>query len=221
MPLEFLHDFTFHVYYVDAVKLLYDSVIGSARRKSVKDMRAVELLMEEHRVIERALTLLELAAAKMERGECVSKEVLRELLNFFRVFADKCHHGKEEDALFPLLEARGVPREGGPIGVMLYEHQLGRGYIKAMAESLDAIEKDSEAKTKFTENALNYLSLLREHIFKEDNILFRIALEVLDEKDNENLITKFENIEETKVGAGVHEQMIDKLDEIEKLLKTS
>jgi hemerythrin-like domain-containing protein len=184
-------------------------------------MRAVELLMEEHRVIERALTLLELAAAKMERGERVPKEVLRELLNFFRVFADKCHHGKEEDALFPLLEVRGVPREGGPIGVMLYEHQLGRGYIKAMTEARDAIEKDSEAKTKFTKNALNYLSLLREHIFKEDNILFRIALEVLDEKDNENLITKFKNIEETKVGVGVHEQMIDKLDEIEQLLKTS
>jgi len=182
-------------------------------------MKAVKLLMDEHRIIEKALALLETAIKIMEREEGVPREALSRLLNFFSVFADKCHHGKEEEALFPLLEAKGVPKEGGPIGVMLYEHQVGRGYIRAMLESLEVADKDFEAKTRFIENALNYISLLRDHIYKEDNILFRIALEVLDEKDNENLLAKFEEIEETRIGVGVHEQMIEMLSEIEKLLQ--
>jgi hemerythrin-like domain-containing protein len=87
-------------------------------------------------------------------------------LKFFQIFADKCHHGKEENSLFPLLEVRGVPREGGPIEVMLYEHQLGRSYVKAMRESLEVFDKILDAKTKFISNSLNYVALLRNHIYR-------------------------------------------------------
>lgn len=181
-------------------------------------MRSIEILMNEHRVIERALTLLELATVKMERGVKVSLEALNMLLKFFQVFADRCHHGKEEDVLFPLLEVRGVPRDGGPIEVMLYEHQVGRSYVKALRESLEVLDKYVEAKTKFINNALNYISLLRNHIYKEDNILFKIALQVLTKDDNEKLMREFENVE-NRIGPEVHEQLVKSLDNIENLLK--
>ena len=181
-------------------------------------MRSIETLMNEHRVIERALTLLELAIVKMERGVKVSLEALNMLLKFFQVFADRCHHGKEEDVLFPLLEVRGVPRDGGPIEVMLYEHQVGRSYVKALRESLEVLDKYVEAKTKFINNALNYISLLRNHIYKEDNILFKIALQVLTKDDNEKLMREFENVE-NRIGPEVHEQLVKSLDNIENLLK--
>jgi len=181
-------------------------------------MRSIEILMNEHRVIERALTLLELATVKMERGVKVSLEALNMLLKFFQVFADRCHHGKEEDVLFSLLEVRGVPRDGGPIEVMLYEHQVGRSYVKALRESLEVLDKYVEAKTKFINNALNYISLLRNHIYKEDNILFKIALQVLTKDDNEKLMREFENVE-NRIGPEVHEQLVKSLDNIENLLK--
>jgi len=181
-------------------------------------MRSIEILMNEHRVIERALTLLELATVKMEGGVKVPLEALNMLLKFFQVFADRCHHGKEEDVLFPLLEVRGVPRDGGPIEVMLYEHQVGRSYVKALRESLEVLDKYVEAKTKFINNALNYISLLRNHIYKEDNILFKIALQVLTKDDNEKLMREFENVE-NRIGPEVHEQLVKSLDNIENLLK--
>ncbi len=183
-------------------------------------MRSIEILMNEHRVIERALTLLELATIMIERGVKVPLEALDTLLKFFQIFADKCHHGKEENELFPLLEVRGVPREGGPIEVMLYEHQLGRSYIKALRESLEVLDKHVEARAKFINNALNYISLLRNHIYKEDNILYKMALQLLTREDDEKLIREFEDIE-SKIGPEVHEQLIKSLNSIENLLKQS
>uniref|UniRef100_A0A7J3ZJI2 Hemerythrin n=1 Tax=Fervidicoccus fontis TaxID=683846 RepID=A0A7J3ZJI2_9CREN len=181
---------------------------------------SIETLMNEHRVIERALALLELAATRMERGAEVPLEALDMLLKFFQIFADRCHHGKEENELFPLLEARGIPREGGPIGVMLYEHQLGRSYVKAMRESLEVLDKRVEARAEFASNALNYISLLRDHIYKEDNVLYKMALQLLTREDDEKLVREFENIE-SKIGPGVHEQLVRSLNDVESLLKQS
>ena len=181
-------------------------------------MRSIEILMNEHRIIEKALSLLELAVTRIERSEEVPLEALNILLKFFQMFADKCHHGKEENVLFPLLESRGIPREGGPIGVMLYEHNLGRSYIKEMRGSLEVFNKHIEAKDKFKNNALSYISLLRDHIYKEDNILFKMALMVLTRNDDEELLRKFEEIE-NKLGVGVHEQLIKSLDNIENILR--
>jgi len=68
---------------------------------------AIESLMREHRIIERGLNLLEEVALRMNRGEHVDLGVIKTLLRFFKEFADKCHHGKEEEHLFPLLESKG------------------------------------------------------------------------------------------------------------------
>jgi hemerythrin-like domain-containing protein len=120
-----------------------------------------------------------------------------------------------------LLETKGVPREEGPIRVMFHEHQLGRGYIKAMVETLENLNKDVEAKTKFINNALSYISLLRDHISKEGNILYRIALEIMSESDDSKLLRGFKDIEMNRLGPEVHEQLIKSLDIIESLLKSS
>ena len=153
----------------------------------------------------------------LSEGRSVNVEALRTPLRFFRDFADKCHHGKEENSLFPRLEASGIPREGGPIGVMLVEHELGRGYIKAMNEALNNLESE-EARVAFVDNALSYIALLRDHIFKEDNVLFDMARAVLSEEDDRRLLEEFKEIELEKLGPGVHEELARSLDVVEKLL---
>lgn len=92
-------------------------------------MTATEELMTEHRAIERMLAVLDAAGGRLEAGERVRPDLLREAVDFVRNFADRCHHGKEEDNLFPRLEELGVRREGGPLGVMLFEHDEGRAFI--------------------------------------------------------------------------------------------
>jgi hemerythrin-like domain-containing protein len=181
-------------------------------------MKALESLMEEHRVIERVASLLEEATLKLYRGEAVNRRAFALLLMFFKEFTGKCHHGKEEGALFPFLESKGIPREGGPIGVMLMEHDIGRRLIKALEEDLENIERDPEARRDAVDSALSYVRLIREHIFKEDNILFKIADELMSADEDKRLVEEFEKIEINTIGPGVHEQLIKLLDEIESIL---
>ncbi len=133
-------------------------------------------LRAEHRVIERVLGVLErLLAQPLESAPAVTA-ALRDCVRFFRLFADACHHGKEEDMLFPALESAGIPRDGGPIGVMLHEHRLGRQYVARMAAELDGLEAgDAGARERFVAAARAYIDLLSAHIYKEDNVLFAMG----------------------------------------------
>ena len=99
---------------------------------------ATQVLRHEHEAILKMLGASEEVARRLEQGEQVDQQTLDDLLEFFQLFADRCHHGKEEDLLFPLLEKKGFPRDGGPIGVMLFEHERGRLLIRQMAEATAA-----------------------------------------------------------------------------------
>lgn len=99
----------------------------------------------------------------------------------FSQFADKCHHAKEEDLFFPLLKERGIPGEGGPIGVMLHGHDVGRESVRRMREAADGESLDA---AEFSDAAKAFIPLLRQHIFKENNILFRMAANVLTAEED-------------------------------------
>jgi len=92
-------------------------------------MKATDELRKEHDGIELMLRVLQSVAGKFKSGESVNTEHLDGILEFLTIFVDKCHHGKEEKLLFPALEVEGVAREGGPIGVMLSEHEQGRKLV--------------------------------------------------------------------------------------------
>lgn len=97
-------------------------------------------------------------------------------IRFIRLFADACHHGKEEDHLFPALVELGLPRRSGPIAVMLHEHRLGRRFAAGMAEAVDdARAGDGEAWTRLVRAGRDWIGLIRGHILKEDNVLFGMA----------------------------------------------
>ena len=180
-------------------------------------MSATDELRTDHRAIERMLGVLEAAAHRLEQGERVRPEVFRQGVDFVRNFADRCHHAKEEENLFPRMEARGVPRQGGPLGVMLFEHDQGRAYVGAIAGAIDASEADGRsAALTIAENARGYVDLLRGHIAKEDNVLFPMADRVLSPADQTELEQRFEQIETERMGPGVHERYHRLLDELER-----
>lgn len=150
------------------------------------------VLRNEHRVIVRVLGVLERLVERSERGDGFEYAALRRCVEFFRLFADLCHHAKEEDLLFPVLEARGVPREGGPIGVMLYEHSVARKLTKEMGEALDGVEGGgADAEARFRQTARQYHDLLTNHIDKEDNVLFTMGDHVMSDDDKTTLCGRF------------------------------
>ena len=180
-------------------------------------MVPTEELKQEHQGILLMLRVLDRVAAKIESGAKTEIDHLERMVEFLRVFADRCHHGKEEDLLFPAMEKAGIPRERGPIGVMLLEHEEGRGYIRAMVDALARNKKgESVALQDFAKGARNYINLLTQHIQKEDQVLFPMGERVLPKEIQAKLAEGFEKIEMERIGAGTHEKFHKLLEELEK-----
>lgn len=180
-------------------------------------MVATEALKKDHRVIEKMLNVLEVVSNKIEHGEEISAENLKKASEFIRNFADNYHHGKEEDILFKTMEERGFPREGGPIAMMLVEHDEGRGYARAMAGGIEKYASgDSGAKKIIAENARNYAGLLAQHIQKEDSILYMMADNILPEALQRELLNRFDIVEKEKLGEGRRQYYVNLVDELEK-----
>jgi hemerythrin-like domain-containing protein len=153
------------------------------------------VLMNEHRNIEKALAGLErMAEAFEETGKMVPADAAA-AVEFLRTYADRLHHGKEEANLFPAMEARGLPCDVGPTAVMREEHRVGRAFIQDMADGI--AENDTAA---FVAAARGYVELLREHILKEDQILFPMADRLLPPEEHESLGRIFEKVEKKDVG---------------------
>lgn len=137
------------------------------------------ILRDEHRLILKVVDALEVL---VDRGRNnVDAATLRGCVDFFRLYTDALHHGKEEDLLFDSLVEHGFPRHAGPIAMMLQEHELGRSYVRAMGDALDRLDTGDEAWRGFEHAARSYVQLLRHHIQKEDHALFEMADSAIEE----------------------------------------
>ena len=172
-------------------------------------MRTTEILMNEHRVIEQVLACLErMAEDAFEKG-AIDVGSARDALSFLRTFADGCHHGKEEQRLFPAMERCGLPPQAGPTAVMRHEHELGRAHVRKMADAVAAFEKgDGRAVDAFAFEARGFVELLREHIAKEEQVLFPMADRMLPAAVHDELLAGFAHAEKHEMGEGTHEAFL-------------
>lgn len=182
-------------------------------------IRISQVLMEEHRGIERMLDIVDRAAADVERGVAVRRDLFVQAAGFFSNFADRCHHTKEEKHLFPALERRGVAVLGGPIGQMLQEHEQGRAYLRVMREEARRYAEGTLQDPDLLVDAVRgYVGLLRQHILKEDRVLFRLSDQLLAPEDQQELLQACERVEREEMGEGEHERyhaMIEELARVE------
>ena len=172
--------------------------------------KAIEDLKHEHDAILSSLKILDQISADIGKGSTPDGADLSNFIGFFKEFADKCHHGKEEGMLFPALVKAGIPEKGGPIGMMLSEHEQGRQHIKQMDDAIRS-GPDYEA---FAHSARNYSLLLQNHIQKENNVLFPIAETTLHKARLDQLYESFEEHEEKVIGHGRHEELHQMLKEL-------
>lgn len=170
--------------------------------------QAIQILKHEHRIIESVLGSLEGFVARTQEGEEVDRSVIRRYAAFFSQFADRCHHGKEEDLLFKTMTEHGFSDRTGPIAVMLGEHTEGRAHVRVLAElgSREGELSDEECDA-LAEHAGAYAPMLRNHIAKEDSILYPMAERTLQPSELSALVEAFERFERDEVGVEEHRRL--------------
>ncbi|NLF71306.1 MAG: hypothetical protein GX575_19930 [Candidatus Anammoximicrobium sp.] len=163
--------------------------------------QSLEILIDEHRRIEQVLACLEKIIEHCASEGRLDGDAARQAIEFFRDFADRGHHGKEEIQLFPVLETRGLGSPCGPLAVMRREHELGRLYLQGMEGYMAAASGgEADAVQWFVQHGQSYIRLLREHISKEDHCLFTRAEQALTDEDDAQIQEAYARFEAADLG---------------------
>jgi len=176
-------------------------------------MKPTDKLRSEHEVIEHVLDVLERASSVLESDGMLPEEFLPSAIDFVRSFADGFHHAKEEGMLFPRMKERGVPDHEGPVGVMLHEHDLGRAFIRQLEEAMG-----QDDRPQMIEALHGYIALLRQHILKENQILFPMAEQVLGPEGMQGLTADFERVEREEFSPDVRTRYEAVAEQLERAL---
>lgn len=169
---------------------------------------ATKNLEDDHVHILRLIDVME----HLTRSENPDISHLESIVDIIRNFADGIHHAKEENLFFPFLAERGFSTTQGPVAVMLQEHMQGRNFVKGIADNITLYKNgNKEALNEIFRNMTGYAELLRNHIEKENNILFRMADRVLSESDHLNLLGKFEEAERNHISTAGSEDYIERI----------
>jgi len=160
-----------------------------------------DYLVAEHELIERAMAVLKGCLESIELSVEVDTVKLGRALDFLIQFGDRIHNTKEEQFLFPLMGRKGIPVQGGPIGVMIMEHEAERQLLSRMLTLLPGFtELPFADRIHFKEEGMEYLKIRADHIWKENDILYPMGRQVLSDDDNRDLLAAFERINSDHYG---------------------
>jgi hemerythrin-like domain-containing protein len=178
-------------------------------------MKAFEILEEEHERIVEMLDILDALCRQLKAGAEVPDKDLFTVVNFLQRYADTCHHAKEEHVLFPALHSVGMPRIGGPIGVMMTEHVEGRALVAKMDRAAEARhEGEPGSMDAFVSAARDFIGLLRNHISKENQVLFQMGRQALARVEEAQLLVDYERLEARETAAGEKAELLGALAEL-------
>jgi hemerythrin-like domain-containing protein len=158
--------------------------------------KSLKILVDEHKNILKVVEILEKESFLLESSKKINEKKFQEIIEFIINYADKFHHAKEEDILFKKL-AKCIEEQNvhcNPVKQMLYEHNKGRNFVKMMKDGISG-----KNNKQVIEGARGYISLIREHIFKEDSILYPLAEEVISVEEKIKMAEKFEKIKPKKL----------------------
>lgn len=174
-----------------------------------------DFLIAEHEMIERAMAVLKKCLEDLETATKKPVQMIR-AMDFLLEFGDKVHNRKEEELLFPHMESKGIPVKGGPLGVMLMEHQAERELLGAMIMQAKSLRDSSDAeRDEYRGKGLEYLKIRAEHIWKENDVLFKMGVKVTGDEDNKELLEGFARINTETYGGNAQEIFLQMLKEVE------
>lgn len=187
------------------------------RNERKADMKATQMLEDEHHVIQKVAASLALMAEDLNAGKPVGSEILRDITQFLRVFVEQCHQQKEEKYLFTVLLKKGVPAGGCPLAVLHNEHAKERALIRQFSDAVETyIESKGTARASLESTIQALVELLPGHIWKEDYMLLPMADKILSSEDQDLLRKQFEQVK-SEIGHEIHyrfEKLADELEEV-------
>jgi hemerythrin-like domain-containing protein len=180
-------------------------------------MRSLGLLLEEHRVMERALSLLENASLRLLRGEPVDLRVFPLLLRFLREF--DLQHVEKEERVFSYTRRRV---SSDILENLVSEHRLVKESLRTLLRMLEeALESMDEGRVRSViGDVLGYVKLRRTHISRIESNILNLATSILNEDDDRRLLEEFEEVEATTLKPGGVGELLKLLEEAELLLRS-
>lgn len=170
-----------------------------------------ELLMTDHEITERVFSAAEKALAAPEGP---SPGLVANLREYLVGYVDRCHNQKEERTVFPLLERAGMPTQGGPLAVMLAEHRQAKALVERIDAAGAAFAAGDRARLGELREAFGaYAALCKDHFWKENDILYPMAMRMLDEATQAGIVRSIEAVE-AELGADTRRRYHRIADEI-------
>lgn len=181
-------------------------------------MNSVEIMVMEHDNILRMLNVVRKACFKVMNGKEVNYDDFAKMIEFIRKYADAHHHGKEEKFLFKEMQTKlGKLGENLITHGMLVEHDLGRLYMSDLEDALRKVKKgDEESKLDVISNAVGYTNLLKRHITKENDAVYKFGETKLPPEIIQEINLKTEEFEKEAESKGTQKYFLDILEDMEK-----
>jgi len=131
-------------------------------------------LRRDHELIEKVVKAMDATIQLLNDNKKIPESILLPVIDFSKNFTDVCHHSKEENSLFPALEQAGLPKNMGPIAMMLIDHERSREIGAQMEQSAKQYLSSGDS-TKLISDMQQYVEHITEHLWKENNKLFMMA----------------------------------------------
>jgi len=157
-------------------------------------MMPIGPLMKEHRVIERMLNIVEKRLNIMKKEEEVDTTFIDTVVDFIKNYADKRHHGKEEDILFRELNKKELSKDHKRImDELVQEHVFGRNTVKKIVDAKERYEgEDKDALKNIAENLHIIIDFYPKHIEKEDKHFFIPCMDYFTGKERDSMLKEGE-----------------------------
>jgi hemerythrin-like domain-containing protein len=154
-------------------------------------------LKRDHDLIEKVIKSVEITISLLQNNKKIPESILMPVIDFTKNFVDVCHHGKEENSLFPSLEKTGMPRHMGPIATMLMEHEVTKKIAREIEASARAYLQTNDS-SKLVLDLTSYVEHIKKHLWKENNRLFIMA-EMRLQQFSEQVEQSFDSVEKEKL----------------------
>lgn len=154
----------------------------------------IKQLVDEHDNIKILLENIPKICNRMVKSGNIDKDLVLKCVEFIRMYADKYHHSKEEDILFKYAD-----ETSDIIKAMHEDHNTARGYVRQIVKGVE-----EEDLYLIIENLTDYGKLLKQHIKKEDEILYPYIERMLSKEQLEKLDEEFDNVNKAVIN-GFHE----------------
>ena len=169
-------------------------------------MKAVDMLKDEHRTIERVLAAISMVTTNAGHGTIVRPDFYTNSLGFLDEFIEGIHF-KKEDVVFKILDEHGISSQSGTIGSLINEHKQSHEFLSSLRSAAEQWQKgDSSARSDVIWAASSYVRHFRDHVQKENSILFALFEQNVPEEEKTVVTDVFKRMNTSENGENLQDK---------------